>query len=205
MDPTPLCVTPQQTDLPKSYLLEDGSNLGIVLKDLLNKPDLKNWLFENLRDFYPAFQDIRTESVGQRELVFFQEDGLTANVSTARLSDGTLRFLCLLTVLCSTRRNPTPPLLFCIEEPEIGLHPDIIPKLAGLLVEASERGQIFVTTHSDILVDALTDTPEAVIICEKVDGATQLRRLDADKLKVWLDKYRLGELWTRGQLGGNLW
>ena len=87
----------------------------------------------------------------------------------------------------------------------MGLHPDMIPKLAKLLVEASERSQIFVTTHSDIFVDALTDTPEAVVICEKIDGATQLRRLDADDLKVWLEKYRLGELWTSGELGGNLY
>ena len=87
----------------------------------------------------------------------------------------------------------------------MGLHPDVIPKLAKLLVEASERSQIFVTTHSDILVDALSDTPEAVVICEKVDGATQLRRLDKDELQVWLEKYRLGELWTSGHLGGNLY
>ena len=196
---------PQQTDLPREYLLEDGSNLAVILKSLLNDRNSKDWIFENLRDFYPSFQDIRHESVGNREQVFFQEDGLTANISTARLSDGTLRFLCLLAVLCSTRRNPTLPLLLCIEEPEMGLHPDVIPKLAKLLVEASERSQIFVTTHSDILVDALSDTPEAVVICEKVDGATQLRRLDADALKVWLEDYRLGELWTRGDLGGNVW
>lgn len=87
----------------------------------------------------------------------------------------------------------------------MGLHPDVIPKLAKLLVEASERSQIIVTTHSDILVDALSDTPEAVIICEKVDGATQFQRLNADDLKVWLDKYRLGDLWTSGHLGGNLY
>ena len=196
---------PQQTDLPTEYLLEDGSNLFLILKTLLNQPDHKGWILENLQEFYPEFQDIRTESVGQREQVFFQEEGLITNVSTARLSDGTLRFLCLLAVLCSTKRNPTPPLLFCIEEPEMGLHPDVIPKLAKLLVEASERSQIFVTTHSDILVDALTETPEAVVICEKVNGATQLRRLNADDLKVWLEKYRLGELWTRGHIGGNLW
>ena len=157
------------------------------------------------KSFTRRFQDIRTESVGQREQVFFQEEGLITNVPPLRLSDGTLRFLCLLAVLCSTKRNPTPPLLFCIEEPEMGLHPDVIPKLAKLLVEASERSQIFVTTHSDILVDALSETPEAVVICEKVDGATQLRRLNADDLKVWLEKYRLGELWTRGHIGGNLW
>ena len=97
-----------------------------------------------------------------------------------RLSDGSLRYLCLLAVLC----NPTPPLVVCIEEPELGLHPDIIPEVAKLLVEASSRSQIFVTTHSDVLVDALTETPEAVIVCEKEEGATRMRRLDAEELKA---------------------
>ena len=87
----------------------------------------------------------------------------------------------------------------------MGLHPDIIPEVAKLLVDASSRSQIFVTTHSDILVNALTDVPEAVIVCEKQDGATQLRRLDSERIKPWLKDYRLGEIWTRGEIGGNRW
>ena len=77
--------------------------------------------------------------------------------------------------------------------------------MAKLLIDASKRSQIFVTTHSDVLVDALSEVPEAVVVCEKVDGATQLRRLDAESLKPWLEKYRLGELWTSGRFGGNRW
>ncbi len=192
---------PQLADLPQDYLLEDGSNLAVVLSHLLNQPRFKEWLLHNLRDFYPAVEDVLVVVVGGTVQVFFQEEGLDQNVPATRLSDGTLRFLCLLVALGS----PEPPPVICIEEPEMGLHPDVIPKLAKLLVEASKRSQIIVTTHSDILVDALSDTPEAVVICEKVDGATQLRRLDPGELKVWLDDYRLGELWTRGDLGGNVW
>jgi predicted ATPase len=107
----------------------------------------------------------------------------------------------LLAIFC----DPTPPPLICIEEPELGLHPDILPKLADLLVAASERTQLIVTTHSDILVDAMTDRPEAVVVCEKHDGRTKMKRLDKKDLAVWLEKYRLGELWTRGMLGGNRW
>ena len=55
------------------------------------------------------------------------------------------------------------------------------------------------------LVDALTDRPEAVVVCERADGQTRLRRLVPDDLAVWLEKYRLGQLWSRGQLGGNRW
>ncbi|MYB77716.1 MAG: AAA family ATPase [Chloroflexi bacterium] len=192
---------PQQADLPQEYLLEDGSNLAVVLSDMLNEPGFKGLLIENLQDFYPSVRDIQVVVRGGSVQVSFHEEGLRHSILSSRLSDGTLRYLCLLVALLS----PEPPPIICIEEPETGLHPDVIPKLAKLLVEASKRSQIIVTTHSDILVDALTDTPEAVVICEKVDGATQLRRLDADALETWLEEYRLGELWTRGDLGGNIW
>ena len=119
-----------------------------------------------------------------------------------RLSDGTLHFICLLTILC----HPNPPSLVCIEEPELGLHPDVIPEVAETLIEASKRTQLIVTTHSDMLVSALTEVPDAVLICEKeFDNGTQIRRLDAKRLKKWLKDYSLGELWTMGELGGNRW
>jgi predicted ATPase len=107
----------------------------------------------------------------------------------------------LLAILC----DPQPPPLICIEEPELGLHPDILPKLADHLVRASARTQLIVTTHSDILVDAMTERPEVIVVCEKQDAKTEMRRLKNDELKVWLDKYRLGELWTRGHIGGTRW
>ena len=122
-------------------------------------------------------------------------------IPATRLSDGTLRYLCLLAILY----NPTPPPVVCIEEPELGLHPDIVAGLAKHLLAASERMQLIVTTHSDILVDALTWNPETIIVCESVDGATQMKRLDPDAIKGWLENYRLGELWSSGHIGGNRW
>ncbi|HEY6329304.1 MAG TPA: chromosome segregation protein SMC, partial [Blastocatellia bacterium] len=71
--------------------------------------------------------------------------------------------------------------------------------------EASERTQLIITTHSDILVDAMTERPEAVVVFEKHDGQTEMSRLSPKELAVWLGKYRLGQLWTRGQLGGKRW
>jgi predicted ATPase len=85
------------------------------------------------------------------------------------------------------------------------LHPDVLPELARLLVEASARTQLIITTHSDILVDSMTERPESVVICEKHDGQTEMRRLKQGDLTAWLDKYRLGQLWTKGQLGGTRW
>jgi len=73
------------------------------------------------------------------------------------------------------------------------------------LLEASQRTQLIVTTHSSILIDALTSTPETVLVCEKHDGSTTMRRLDEASLSLWLQKYSLGQLWRQGELGGNRW
>ena len=193
--------SPQRTDLYQNALAEDASNLSLVLSELLNRPGTKERILEGMRAFYPSFKDVTVPVTGGTVQVFFHEEGIHRAIPATRLSDGSLRYLCLLVVLL----HPEPPNVICIEEPELGLHPDIIPEVAKLLIEASKRSQIFVTTHSDILVDALSEVPEAVVVCEKVDGATQLRRLDKESLEPWLKKYRLGELWTSGEIGGNRW
>jgi predicted ATPase len=95
-----------------------------------------------------------------------------------------------------------PPPLICIEEPELKLHPDALAVVAEMLVSASVRTQLIVTTHSDALVSALTEHVESVLVCEYRDG-TQLTRLDSGRLQHWLERYRLGDLWRMGELGGN--
>ena len=192
---------PQRPDAYPGELLEDASNLGLVLSNLLNQPLVKARILERMKDFYPSFNDVNVAITGGAVQIFFHEDRLRQPVPATRLSDGSLRYLCLLAVLC----HPDPPPVICLEEPELGLHPDIIPEVAKLLIEASSRSQIFVTTHSDILVDCLTDVPESVIVCEKYNGATKLERLDPEQLKPWLEQYRLGDIWTMGQIGGNRW
>lgn len=122
-------------------------------------------------------------------------------IPATRLSDGTLRYLCLVAILC----DPTPPPLVCLEEPELGLHPDVLPQLADLLRNASDRCQLIVTTHSDTLVDALTEDAQSVVVCEKPEGQTTMKRLEKNKLTHWLEQYRLGQLWSSGEIGGNRW
>lgn len=77
--------------------------------------------------------------------------------------------------------------------------------MADLLRAASERTQLIVTTHSDILVDTMTETPEVVVVCSKQHGQTIMERLNPDDLGEWLKKYRLGQLWTKGEIGGTRW
>ena len=190
---------PQRGDERSDRLEEDFSNLGLTLSRLRRSPKVKAAILGSLKDLYEGLDDFDVHIQAAYVEIFFTEGDFS--VPAIRLSDGTLRYLCLLAILC----DPDPPPLICIEEPELGLHPDILPNLADLLVEASQRTQLIVTTHSDILVDAMTERPEAVVICEKRRGSTSLQRLKQTDLKVWLKDYRLGELWSRGYLGGNRW
>ena len=193
--------SPQKTDLAEDFLEENAQNLGLVLNDLEHQRGVRNIILEKLKQFHEQFDDISTKIHLGNVQIFLHENGLQQPIPATRLSDGTLRYLCLLSILC----HPSPPPLICIEEPELGLHPDILPTIADLLKEASSKTQLIVTTHSDVLVDALTDVPDSVLICEKREGSTTMRRLDGHELDKWLEKYSLGELWLKGELGGTRW
>ena len=180
------------------FLNDGGSNLA---------PVVSNFPGENKRQFIAALQklydgivDIKCSVAGGTVALFLEEGG-NREIPATRLSDGTLRYLCLLAILL----HPEPPPLVVIEEPELGLHPDLLPTVSDLLLAASERSQLIVTTHSDVLVDALTDTPQSVVVCEKHNGQTEMHRLDKEDLAKWLKDYTLGNLWSSGQLGGNRW
>ncbi|HEY3855873.1 MAG TPA: AAA family ATPase [Verrucomicrobiae bacterium] len=187
----------QKADLRTDALSATCENLGLVLNKIRQKARIR--LLEALKALYPEIHDFNIQVEAGRVQLFLEEGNYS--IPATRLSDGTLRYLCLLAILC----HPEPPPLVCIEEPELGLHPDVIPELADLLVEASKRTQLIVTTHSDLLVDAMTEQPESVVVCEKREGQTQMRRLKKDDLTIWLKKYRLGQLWIDGQLGGKRW
>ena len=190
---------PQKADLPEDFLLEDASNLGLVLNDLQQNPVTKRTILDYLKRFYEAADDITTRIYAGTVQLNVHERGLNQPIPATRLSDGTLRYLSLLAILC----HPSPPSLVCIEEPELGLHPDMMTTLAELMIEASQRTQIVVTTHSDALVSALSSVPESVIVCERDSDGTHLRRLESEPLKTWLESYSLGDLWRMGQIGGN--
>jgi predicted ATPase len=192
---------PQPADAPGDFLEPDASNLGLVLNNLQYQPDTRRLIKEQLHKVYETADEVSTRIYGGTVQIFVHETGLNQPVPATRLSDGTIRYLCLLAILC----HPTPPPLICIEEPELGMHPDIIPTIAELLVDASQRTQLIVTTHSDILVSALSSIPEAVIVCDRDATGSQLQRLDAEQLQEWLEKFALGDLWRMGEIRGTRW
>lgn len=192
---------PQQVDLPDDFLLEDATNIALILNDLIHS-GYRSTILEHLRTFYEDIDDITTKIQGGTVQLYLHEKGLAGGpIPATRISDGMLRFLCLLAILV----HPSPPSLVCIEEPELCLHPDIIPTVGKLLVDASERTQLVVTTHSDALISSLSDVPECVLVCERDADGTSLRRLDAEQLADWLDTYKLGDIWRMGEIGGTRW
>ena len=78
----------------------------------------------------------------------------------------------------------------------------VVPEM---LLAASQRTQLVITTHSETLDSALSELPEAILVCERNDAGTQLRRLDPEQMKHWLEAYSLGELWRMGEIGGTRW
>jgi len=188
-------------DVKVDFLEEDASNFALVVHTLRNNPRVREELIRYMKMFYESATDVHgAVREGGRVEIFLEEVG-RFTTPAIRLSDGTLRWIALLTILL----HPDPPRVVCIEEPELGLHPDMIRPLAQLLIEASKRMQLIVTTHSDDLIDGLTEVPEAVIVCEKRGASTTVQRLDRPRLTAWLEQYTLGQLWRTGEIGGNRW
>jgi predicted ATPase len=184
---------------PKHPLDPNGSNLALVLQEMDFHGSLRS-VKAYLSELSNRFEDIKIRPEGGRSQLYVQERGV-GNISATRLSDGTLKFLCLIAALF----DHDPPRLICIDEPEAGLHPDAVKLVADAVRVASSRMQVIVTTHSDAFVDRFTDEPENVIVCERTfDESTRLKRLSRDQLSEWLEEYTLGDLWRRGEIGGTL-
>lgn len=164
------------------------------------RPDVWGEMLDVLKVACPDLRDVRFPPQGGDGKVFlswfekpFENE---AGFSPEHLSDGIMRMLALVAILMT----PDPPPLICVDEPEIGLHPELVELVAELLQSAATRTQLVVATHSPELVSKLK--PNEVVVVEKEDGATVMERLSEEELAVWLDKFRLGDLWTSGHIGG---
>jgi predicted ATPase len=183
------------------FLHDGGDNLALVLLDMDFK-GVHDRIRSYLQRFCDRFTDLKVRLDGSIAKTYIEETGLLEPLVSWRLSDGTLKFLCLLAVLLDPDIAP----LICIEEPEIGLHPEAIQIVAEALVEASGRTQLIVTTHSEAFIDALSERPEDVLVTERdFDNSTQFRRLNREQLSGWLERYTLGTLWRKGEIGGTRW
>ena len=137
--------------------------------------DRRQAFVKSLQQLYDGIEDFQVEVGGGRADVFLVErDSGTRYIPASRISDGTLRYMMLAAILL----DPDPPPPVVIEEPELGMHPDVILGIGRMLVKASERTQLVVTTHSRGLIEALNDWPSSVVVCDKDVGESVFERLE---------------------------
>lgn len=139
---------------------------------------------------------MKPELAPDRVRLRWLQEGSDTVLPADALSDGTLRFICLTTLL----GQPQLPGLIVLDEPELGLHPFAIVQLAGMLRAASQESQVLLATQSVTLMNQF-ELGDLVVV-ERRDGASVFERPDPDRLSEWLDEYSLGELWEKNLLGG---
>ena len=150
---------------------------------------------EALRAAFPRFRKLEFPIVAMgKATLAWHETGFDR--PSYQLSEGTLRFLWLATLLLS----PVLPPITLIDEPEVSLHPELLKILAGLIREASLRTQLILATHADRLIRWLE--PSEVVVVDKEDNRSQFTWADTLDLGDWLAKYTLDELWLMGELRG---
>ncbi|MDR0700887.1 MAG: AAA family ATPase [Azoarcus sp.] len=184
------------------YLREDARNLAAFLYRLeQHHAKHYNRIVRTIQLVAPFFGDFHlrpTVGNGEKIQLEWTEIGRDVPFPASALSDGTLRFICLATVLLQPESFM--PAAILIDEPELGLHPFAITVLAGLMKSASQKHQLIVSTQSVELVSEFD--AEDLIVADKEEQATVLRRLDTEALGEWLEEYSLGELWKKNLLGG---
>ena len=186
--------------LDNRFLRVDAGNLAAFLYRLQEKEaDHFDNIVDTVRQVAPFFGKFRLEpSALNPETIRleWEEKGSDTYFGPAALSDGTLRFICLATLLL----QPVLPNLILIDEPELGLHPAAIQLLASLLQSAATRSQLIVATQSVTLINQLD--PEHVWVVDREEGQSVFRHLKTSDMSSWLEDYSLGELWEKNILGG---
>jgi predicted ATPase len=181
-------------------LHHDAGNLAAMLRRLRDDyPARYEHLLDLIRLAAPFFGEFVLEPItGEYVQLRWRERGWDTIFSPHALSDGTLRFIALATLL--NLPQEWLPATVIIDEPELGLHPYAINLLAGMIRSAAQHTQFLISTQSPVLVSHFE--PEEVLITERRDGATVFQRLDREPLQVWLEDYSLGEIWEKNLIGG---
>lgn len=182
------------------FLRPDARNLAAFLYRL-EKTDKEH--FENIQDairlvapFFDRFNLQPSELNPDKIRLEWLEKGSDSYFNAAVLSDGTLRFICMATLLL----QPRLPSVILVDEPELGLHPYAISVLANLLQSAAKRTQVLISTQSVTLMNLFE--PQDVVVVDREEGQSIFRRLEKADMTNWLDDYGLGDLWEKNVIGG---
>ena len=184
------------------YLRPDASNLAAFLYRLIEEnKDVYEQIRKTVRLAIPFFDDFvlkpqKLPSEEEQIRLLWRQKESDYSLWPSQLSDGSIRFICLVTALL----QPNPPSTIIIDEPELGLHPYAITLLGSLLRSASNRMQVIISTQSVPLVNEFSISD--LIIVEREQSGTVFKRFDEEDFKTWLEDYSVGELWEKNILGG---
>lgn len=186
-------------------LMFDASNLAAFLYRLKNNYKKSyNEIVETIRLIAPYFDDFMLEpKESNKELIVLRwhQKGCDDVFNASQLSDGTLRFICLATLLLQP--SELQPATIIVDEPELGLHPYAITMFADMVKQISSKKQIIISTQSVELLNEF-DVEDVIVVNRAEDGSSTFNRLNENELEIWLDNYSLGDLWQKNILGGRL-
>ena len=180
----------------------DGSNLPAFLfllqKRYRSSYDLIRRTVQQVAPFFDDFLLAPLALNPDTIRLEWKHRGSEQYFDASSFSDGTLRFIALATLFLQPVELR--PSVILVDEPELGLHPYAIELLASLIRQASKETQVIAATQSPLLLDHFE--PEDVLVADRVDGATEIKRLERVPLAEWLREYSLGQLWEKGELSG---
>ena len=180
------------------YLHSDAGNLTAMLYNFKHSaPETYNKIVKAVRLAAPFFDDFKLDVFNNESIqLIWKHKESDKDFYANSLSDGTLRFICLATLLL----QPTLPSVVLLDEPELGLHPYAMDLLGGMLRSASKKTRVIVSTQSVTLVNKFK--AEDIVVVERQEGHSVFKRQDPDSLSEWLGEYGMGDLWEKNVLGG---
>jgi predicted ATPase len=150
-----------------------------------------------LNEVNPNFSGFDFNFLGGNIELMLEENNLNSAVHVSNISDGTLRYLCLLSILYNPERGN----IICIDEPEVGLHPDMILNIANAIKEAAENSTIIISTHSDNLLNYF-DVEDIRVFEKDENNSTKVVSYTMSQFADWYEDFSLGQMWKQGDLGG---
>ena len=182
--------------------MPDAANLAAVLYRLKSEQEvLYGRIVRNVQQVAPFFLDFDLEPTGRSErdiILNWRHRGSDLIFGPHQLSDGTLRAICLISLLQQPKEDL--PNLIIVDEPELGLHPHALDLIASLIQAVSQHRQVLISTQSSAFVDAFE--PEDILVVERNEEATKFSRPDRKMLDTWLQDYSLGEIWEKNVIRG---
>ncbi|MCH8114701.1 MAG: AAA family ATPase [Chloroflexi bacterium] len=197
---SPMKKTPDIND--NRFLRSDGSNLAAFLYFLRKKHSGEyGQIVKAIKRIAPFFRDfdLAPDRLNEKKIrLVWRHTDSEGYFDVSSLSDGSLRFMALATLLLQPNELRSSVIL--MDEPELGLHPLAITMLASLIKQASHKSQLIISTQSSLLLDHFE--PKDIMVAELKDGGTLIKRLDTERLSEWLEDYSLGQLWEKNEIGG---